>query len=227
MQFSPISCHFISLRSKYSPQHPVRSLCSYLNVRDQVFHPYRTRGKFFVCSFLKMFLIFICFFRVYEIGNCNRSVFVIVKKGAPQIYLRTKIQIILTLAWWATASGLVINPAIFCRWFFFRIPRDNYWTNFCYNSFSLMIFSFDSIQSDVVAKSATTETRSPSHPLSLVSCLAYWRWNVSPTRRYIPEGSDMLHFLSSVLFSLNEGNDYRTPVHSPLLLYGRIKLDHI
>jgi hypothetical protein len=23
MQFSPISCHFISLRSKYSPQHPV------------------------------------------------------------------------------------------------------------------------------------------------------------------------------------------------------------
>jgi hypothetical protein len=22
MQFSPISCHFISLRSKYSPQHP-------------------------------------------------------------------------------------------------------------------------------------------------------------------------------------------------------------
>jgi hypothetical protein len=23
MQFSPISCQFISLRSKYSPQHPV------------------------------------------------------------------------------------------------------------------------------------------------------------------------------------------------------------
>jgi hypothetical protein len=23
MQFSPTSCHFISLRSKYSPQHPV------------------------------------------------------------------------------------------------------------------------------------------------------------------------------------------------------------
>jgi hypothetical protein len=23
MQFSPISCHFVSLRYKYSPQHPV------------------------------------------------------------------------------------------------------------------------------------------------------------------------------------------------------------
>jgi hypothetical protein len=23
MQFSPIPCHYISLRSKYSPQHPV------------------------------------------------------------------------------------------------------------------------------------------------------------------------------------------------------------
>jgi hypothetical protein len=23
MQFSPTSCHFISLRSKYNPQHPV------------------------------------------------------------------------------------------------------------------------------------------------------------------------------------------------------------
>jgi hypothetical protein len=43
MQFSPTSRHF-SLRSKYSPQHPVLkhpSLCSSLNVRDQVSHPYR------------------------------------------------------------------------------------------------------------------------------------------------------------------------------------------
>jgi hypothetical protein len=37
-QFSPPSCYFISLRSKYSPQHPVlkhpQSICSSLNVRD-------------------------------------------------------------------------------------------------------------------------------------------------------------------------------------------------
>jgi hypothetical protein len=45
MQFCPFSCHLISLRSKYPPQHPVfknHSLCSSLNVRDQVSHPYRT-----------------------------------------------------------------------------------------------------------------------------------------------------------------------------------------
>jgi hypothetical protein len=45
MQFSPASCHFISLRFIYSPQHPVLkhlSLCSSLNVTDQVSHPYRT-----------------------------------------------------------------------------------------------------------------------------------------------------------------------------------------
>jgi hypothetical protein len=36
MQFSPTSRHFISLRYKYSPQHPANtlSLCSSLNVRD-------------------------------------------------------------------------------------------------------------------------------------------------------------------------------------------------
>jgi hypothetical protein len=46
MQFSPLSRHFIPLRSKYSPQHPV--LCSSLNVRDQISHPYRTTGKIIV-----------------------------------------------------------------------------------------------------------------------------------------------------------------------------------
>jgi hypothetical protein len=49
MQFSSTSCHFISLRSKYSPQQPVlkhpHSLCSSLNVRDQVSHPQRTTGN--------------------------------------------------------------------------------------------------------------------------------------------------------------------------------------
>jgi hypothetical protein len=47
MQFPPTSHHFISLRSKYSPQHPVlkHSLYSFLNVRDQVSYPYRTIAK--------------------------------------------------------------------------------------------------------------------------------------------------------------------------------------
>jgi hypothetical protein len=50
MQFSPASCHFISLRSKYSPQRPSNtfSACSSLNVREQVSHPYRTTGKIIV-----------------------------------------------------------------------------------------------------------------------------------------------------------------------------------
>jgi hypothetical protein len=73
MQFSP-TCHFISLRSKYSPQHAVLkhpqsmffyivpqpiniqkhplSLCSSLNVRDQVSHLYRTTGKIIVLYIL-------------------------------------------------------------------------------------------------------------------------------------------------------------------------------
>jgi hypothetical protein len=41
MQFSPLSCHLIPLRSK----HP---LCYSLNVRDQVSHPYRTIHKIIV-----------------------------------------------------------------------------------------------------------------------------------------------------------------------------------
>jgi hypothetical protein len=34
MQFSPTSCHFISLRSKYSPKHPVlkHPQCSQISV---------------------------------------------------------------------------------------------------------------------------------------------------------------------------------------------------
>jgi hypothetical protein len=55
MQFSPFSCHLISLRSKYSPQHPVfkhPNLCSSLNVRDQVSHPYRTTGKIIIFHIL-------------------------------------------------------------------------------------------------------------------------------------------------------------------------------
>jgi hypothetical protein len=58
MQSSPTSCHFISLRPKYSPQHPdlmfsnTLTLCSSLNVRDQVSQPYRTTGKIIVLYIL-------------------------------------------------------------------------------------------------------------------------------------------------------------------------------
>jgi hypothetical protein len=49
MQFSPFSCHLISLRSKYPTQHPVLrhslSLCTSFNIREQVSHPYKTTGK--------------------------------------------------------------------------------------------------------------------------------------------------------------------------------------
>jgi hypothetical protein len=60
MQFYATSRHFISLQSKYSPQHPVlkhpQSMSS-LNVTDQVSHPHRTIGKIIVlyiliCMFL-------------------------------------------------------------------------------------------------------------------------------------------------------------------------------
>jgi hypothetical protein len=48
VQFSPISYHFISLRSKYSPQRPVlrhpESGYSF-SFRDQVSLPYRTTGR--------------------------------------------------------------------------------------------------------------------------------------------------------------------------------------
>jgi hypothetical protein len=62
MQSSPASHHFIPLRSKYSPEHPVLSntlnLYSSPSVRDQVSHPHKTTGKIMVlyilvCMFLE------------------------------------------------------------------------------------------------------------------------------------------------------------------------------
>jgi hypothetical protein len=46
MHSSPVSCHLIPLRCKYSPQHSTLfsntvSLCCSFNVRDQVSRPYR------------------------------------------------------------------------------------------------------------------------------------------------------------------------------------------
>jgi hypothetical protein len=48
IQFCPAVCNFPSLNSIYSPQHLIfkhLNLCSSLRVRDQVSHPYKTRGK--------------------------------------------------------------------------------------------------------------------------------------------------------------------------------------
>jgi hypothetical protein len=46
MQFSAASCHFIPLRSKYSPQHLVlkQHQSAFFNVRYQVSHPYNIIG---------------------------------------------------------------------------------------------------------------------------------------------------------------------------------------
>jgi hypothetical protein len=58
MKLSPTSHHFISLWSKYSLQHPVlkHNLCSSLNVRDQISHPYRTTGKIII-----LYTLILCF----------------------------------------------------------------------------------------------------------------------------------------------------------------------
>jgi hypothetical protein len=60
-RFSPSSCHFIPLRSKYSPQHPVlkhhRSMFLYVNAREQVSRPYKTKGKIIV-----LYVIILMFF---------------------------------------------------------------------------------------------------------------------------------------------------------------------
>jgi hypothetical protein len=53
MQFSLASCHFIPLRCKYFPQHPILKhpqQCSSLTVQDQVSHPYRTTSKIIVSA---------------------------------------------------------------------------------------------------------------------------------------------------------------------------------
>jgi hypothetical protein len=48
MQFSPISCHFISLRTKYSPQHPVLKHPQSMFLPEceiPISHPYGITGK--------------------------------------------------------------------------------------------------------------------------------------------------------------------------------------
>jgi hypothetical protein len=54
MQFSPTSCYFIPLRSKYIPLSTLFSntfcLCSSLNIRGQVSYQYKTTGKIIVLN---------------------------------------------------------------------------------------------------------------------------------------------------------------------------------
>jgi hypothetical protein len=62
MQFFPASCHFIPLRSKYSPKHLFSNtlnlcVCSFFNVRDQVSHPYKPTGKIIVLYILIFMLL--------------------------------------------------------------------------------------------------------------------------------------------------------------------------
>jgi hypothetical protein len=55
MQYFQPSCHLIPLRSKYSPSNlfsNTLSLCSSLNVREQVSHPYKTTGKIIILYIL-------------------------------------------------------------------------------------------------------------------------------------------------------------------------------
>jgi hypothetical protein len=57
--FSPISHHFNSLRTKYSPKHPALTFSLYfsLNVRNKVSRAYKTIGKSMVLYILTfMFL---------------------------------------------------------------------------------------------------------------------------------------------------------------------------
>jgi hypothetical protein len=45
VQSFPFSSYFVSPRHKYLPQHPILSLCFFLNVKDRVLHPYKSAGK--------------------------------------------------------------------------------------------------------------------------------------------------------------------------------------
>jgi hypothetical protein len=56
VQLPPFSCHFIPLLFKYCSHNPVLkhslNICSSLNVRDQVSHPYNTTGRTIVLRVL-------------------------------------------------------------------------------------------------------------------------------------------------------------------------------
>jgi hypothetical protein len=71
MQFSPASCHFILLRSKYSPQLPVLKLCSSLNVRDQVSHPYKTSK--IIVLYILVFIFLDKHMGRYKILDCMKA----------------------------------------------------------------------------------------------------------------------------------------------------------
>jgi hypothetical protein len=73
MQCSSIACHFIPLRSKYFPQHPV---LKYTHVRDQIWHPNKTTGKIIVLCISMFTLLRLENIRVSlneAINSCGRK----------------------------------------------------------------------------------------------------------------------------------------------------------
>jgi len=64
MQSSPASSHFLLLRCKCSPQHPVLKhyICSSLSTADHISHPYKTMGKILI-----LFILIVVFLR--EMGR--------------------------------------------------------------------------------------------------------------------------------------------------------------
>jgi hypothetical protein len=80
MQLSPICRHFISLRTKYSLLSGLFSntlrLCSFLNIRDKVSHPYKTTDKVIVLYILIfMFIWTLCIVTEIEILRVSQLQF--------------------------------------------------------------------------------------------------------------------------------------------------------
>jgi hypothetical protein len=61
MEFSPFSCHFLSLRVKYLSQHSILntlSLCFSLKLRDKFSHIYKTKPNY-ISVHLSIYVFFI------------------------------------------------------------------------------------------------------------------------------------------------------------------------
>jgi hypothetical protein len=69
-------CHFLPLRSKYSPQHPVleQSPLPSLSARDKVPHPYKTVGKITVLVF-KNYTFLLCSGRVRNLVSQRKDIY--------------------------------------------------------------------------------------------------------------------------------------------------------
>jgi hypothetical protein len=59
MQFSLASCHFISLRFKYSPQHCVPrhpQSVTFIDARHEVSHPYKITGEVIALYYFNLYV---------------------------------------------------------------------------------------------------------------------------------------------------------------------------